>query len=328
MLALVTGGGGFLGRYIVEQLLERGTQVRILGRGYYPDLAQMGVETQRGDIRNLQAVRHACRSVDTVFHTAAMAGIWGPWAQYYETNTLGTRNVLQACLELDVAKLIYTSSPSVTFEGRDQTGIDESVPYASRWLAHYPHSKALAEQAVLASHGKRGLATCALRPHLIWGPRDTHLVPRLLQRAKQGRLRQVGDGTNLVDHVYVQNAAEAHLQAADALSTSRRPGGQAYFISQGQPVNCWQWINELLQAHGQASVARSISYPRAYRMGAACEFIYRALRIRSEPPMTRFLAAQLAKSHYFDISAAGRDFGYRPSITMEEGLARLITNPS
>ena len=253
MLALVTGGGGFLGRAIVELLLARGVQVRILGRGYYPDLAESGVETQRGDVRNLQAVNTACLGADVVFHTAALAGIWGRWADYYETNIVGTRHVIQACLEQRVPKLVYTSSPSVTFDGRDQAGIDESAPYAQRWLAHYPHSKALAEQAVLASHGKRGLASCALRPHLIWGPRDTHLIPRLLQRARAGRLRQVGDGTNLIDHIYVHNAAEAHVLAADALSDSAPPGGKAYFISQGQPVNCWQWINELLTVHGQPS---------------------------------------------------------------------------
>jgi nucleoside-diphosphate-sugar epimerase len=323
MLALVTGGGGFLGRCLVRQLLARGVQVRSLGRGYYPDLAAAGVDTHRGDVRNPQAVRAACQGVDVAFHAAGLAGIWGRWAEYYETNVAGTRNVIQACIDQRVPKLVYTSSPSVTFDGRDQLGIDESAPYAARWLTHYPHSKALAEQAVLASHGKRGLATCALRPHLIWGPGDTHLVPRLVQRAKSGRLRRVGDGTNLIDHVFVENAAEAHLLAADALCLSAPPGGKAYFISQGQPVNCWQWINELLAVSGEPAVARSISFARAYRLGAACEVVYRALRVRTEPPMTRFLAAQMARSHYFDISAACRDFAYRPRILADEGLARM-----
>lgn len=297
--------------------------MRILGRGYYPDLASLGVELHRGDIRNPQAVRGACTGVDAVFHTAAIAGIWGSWSDYYETNTVGTRNVIQSCIDERVGKLIYTSSPSVVFEGRDQMGMDESTPYAGRWLAHYPHSKALAEQAVLAAHGKRGLATCALRPHLIWGPRDSHLIPRLLQRAKTGRLRRIGDGCNLVDQTYVENAAEAHLLAADTLTNTSPSGGKAYFISQGQSVNCWNWINELLAVHGQSPVEKSISFPMAYRLGAVCEFGYRSLRIRDEPPITRFLAAQLAKSHYYNITAAGRDFGYGPRVTTEEGLARM-----
>jgi nucleoside-diphosphate-sugar epimerase len=261
--------------------------------------------------------------VDTVFHVAALAGIGGDWSTFYETNTVGTRNVITACQEEEVARLVYTSSPSVTFTGEDQLGVDESVPYPGRWLAHYPHSKALAEQAVRAVHGKRGLATCALRPHLIWGPRDSHLVPKLLQRSKSGRLRRVGDGTNRVDHVYVENAAEAHLLAADALSLDSDVGGKAYFISQGVPVNCWDWINELLTAYGQPPVEKSISYSMAYRMGAVCELAFRIFRRRQEPPMTRFLAAQLAKSHYFDISAAKRDFGYEARVSAAEGLKRL-----
>jgi nucleoside-diphosphate-sugar epimerase len=323
MNALVTGAGGFLGLYIVEQLVARGDRVRALARGEYPQLAQMGVEVVRGDVRDRDAVAGACRGVDTVFHAASVAGIWGPWDHYYGINTLGTENVIAGCLEQGVSKLVYTSSPSVTFDGGDQCGIDESAPYPSHWLCHYPHTKALAEQQVLAANGNEGLLTCSLRPHLIWGPRDRHLVPRLIDRARQGKLRRVGDGTNLIDMIFVENAAAAHLQAADALKERSPVAGSAYFLSQGDPVNCWQWINELLALAGIPPVKKSISARAARRVGAMMEACYAALRIRSEPRMTRFLAAQLSTSHYFDLTRARRDFGYAPRISTAEGMERL-----
>lgn len=323
MNALVTGAGGFLGLYIVEQLVARGDRVRALARGRYPELAALGVETVQADLRDAPAVAAACEGIDTVFHVAGVAGIWGPWEHFYGINTLGTRNVIEGCRQHGVRKLIYTSSPSVTFDGTDQCGVDESVPYPTRWLCHYPHSKALAEQEVLAAHGASGLATCALRPHLIWGPRDRHLIPRLLARARTGQLRRVGDGRNLIDMIYVENAAEAHLQAADALALDLPVGGRAYFISQGEPVNCWGWIDEILALAGLPKVRRSISTATAWRVGAVLETTWRLLGRKSEPRMTRFLAAQLGRSHYFDISRARCDFGYAPRISTEEGMRRL-----
>jgi len=321
--ALVTGAGGFLGQYLVEQLQRRGDQVRALGRGRYPVLDRLGVETVQADVRDRTAVLAACRDMDVVFHAAGVAGIGFDWRHYFSINTLGTRNVLEGCRAARVARLVYTSSPSVTFDGSDQCGVDESAPYPDRFLCPYPHTKALAEQEVLAANGRDGLRTCALRPHLIWGPRDRHLIPRLLKRARSGRLRRVGDGANLIDMVYVENAAEAHLLAADALREGSNAGGRAYFISQGQPVPCWPWIDEILSLAGLPPVRKSISFAAAWRLGAVLETIYRLLRRRSEPPMSRFLAAQLARSHYFDISAARRDLGYQPRVSTAEGMQRL-----
>lgn len=323
MNALVTGAGGFLGQYLVEQLLARGDRVRGLGRAHYPALDGLGVETVRADLRDRSAVVEACRGMDVVFHAAGLAGIGLDWNYYYGINTLGTRHVIDGCRTHGVGRLVYTSSPSVTFDGTDQRGVDESAPYPSRWLCPYPHTKALAEQEVLAANGSGGLLTCALRPHLIWGPRDRHLIPRLLDRARRGRLRRVGDGTNLIDMVYVANAAEAHLLAADALAAGAAVCGRAYFITQGEPVNCWQWIDEILAMAGLAPVRKSISLAAAWRIGAAVETAYRLFRIRSEPPMTRFLAAQLATSHYFNIAAAREHFGYRARISTAKGMQRL-----
>lgn len=321
MRTLVTGASGFLGRYVAEQLLARGDQVRVLVRRDAPELAAAGAEVVRGDVRDRDTVRRACTAIDVVFHVAGVAGIWGPWQHFYETNTLGTQHVIDACRSQGVGRLVYTSSPSVTFDGSPQRGVDESGPYAQKWLCHYPHSKALAEQAVLAANGP-GLATCALRPHLIWGPRDQHLVPRLLARAKAGRLRRVGDGTNRIDMIYVENAAAAHLLAADALPLGRARG-RAYYISQGEPVNCWDWIGELLALAGLGPVRRSIGFGAAWGLGAAAEAVYSVLRIGSEPPITRFLASQLAQCHYYNIAAARNDFGYRPTVSTAEGMRRL-----
>ncbi len=323
MQALVTGGGGFLGRYIVEQLIARGDRARAFCRGHYPELDRLGVETIRADLCDRQAVVDACRGVDVVFHTAALAGISVDWAPYYAVNTLGTQHVIEGCRQHGVGRLVFTSSPSVTFDGTDQCGVDESAAYPTRWLAHYPHTKALAEQLVLEANGTDGLLTCALRPHLIWGPRDRHLIPRLLDRARSGRLRRVGDGDNLVDMIYVENAAEAHLQAADALTADSPVAGRAYFLSQGEPVNCWQWIDEILALADLPPVCKSISLKAAWRVGAVFEGVYKLLRLKGEPPMSRFLAAQLATSHYFDIRRARADFGYAARVSTAEGMRRL-----
>jgi nucleoside-diphosphate-sugar epimerase len=327
MHVLVTGGGGFLGRYIVEQLVARGERVRSFGRGKYPELAALGVEVVRGDIANRDAVVAACAGVDAVIHTAAIPGIAVQWAPYERANVRGTEHLLAGCRTHGVSRLVYTSSPSVVFAGEDQCGVDESTPYDFAWMkangAHYSHSKALAEQAVLAASDAT-LRTCALRPHLIWGPRDNHLIPRLIDRARCGRLRRVGDGGNHIDTIYVENAAVAHLQALDALYAKNSPtAGKAYFLSQGSSVNCWDWIDEILALAELPPVAKSISYASARRAGRLCETIFRLFHIKAEPPMSRFLAAQLATSHWFDVSAARRDFGYAPAVSMAEGITRL-----
>lgn len=329
MHALITGGGGFLGRYIVERLLLRGDRVRIFGRKAYPELEKLGVRAVRGDIRDETAVRSAICGVDTVFHVAALPGIQCAWKPFYETNTLGTRYVIRGCIEHGVRRLIYTSSPSVVSDGNPQEHIDESTPYPKKWLAHYPHSKALGEQAVLSANrtpipgSSDMLLTCSLRPHLLWGPRDQHLIPRLYGRYKIGKLRMVGDGTNLVDQIYIENAAQGHIQAADALVPGGKVDGKVYFLSQGEPLNCWDWINELLVMVGYEPVKKRTSFTTAWYLGAMLEGIYSMFRLKGEPIMTRFLAAQLALSHYYDISAAQKDFGFVPEISTVEGMKRF-----
>lgn len=323
MSILVTGGGGFLGGAIVRLLVARGERVRVLGRNRYPQLEAMGVDCIVGNIADRDSVERAVEGVSSVFHVAAKAGVWGKRSDFFETNLGGTRNVIEACRKFGVRDLIYTSTPSVVFSGEPFCGADESLPYGGNWLCDYAESKAEAEKAVLAAHSPERLRTIALRPHLIWGPGDPHLVPRLLQRAAAGRLRVVGNGRNKVDLTYIDNAADAHIQAWAAVG-SGTGGGRPYFITNDEPVVLWQWINQLLGMLEMPPVTKSISLSAAYRLGAALEFVYKTLRLRAEPPMTRFVAVELAKDHYFSTAAARKELGYVPRITVEEGLGRLV----
>jgi len=325
MASLVTGGGGFLGSAIVRMLHARGEDVRVLGRGNYPHIADCVSRFFQGDIRDADAVGDACRDVYTVFHVAAMPRIWGRRRDFESIHIDGTRNVIAACRECDVRKLIFTSTPSVVFgDGRESLcDVDESQPYPTRYLADYPRTKAIAERMVLEANGD-SLLTVALRPHLIWGPGDPHLIPRIVAAARAGKLRQIGGDDTLVDVTYIDNAAHAHALAADALKPGAACAGRAYFISQGEPVQLWPWLNKILAAVGAPTITRRMSYGRAYRIGAMLEIAYRLLHLPGEPRMTRFLAAQLAHSHYFDISAARRDLGYEPLVSTEAGEAKLI----
>lgn len=283
----------------------------------------LGIETQQGDLQDASAVQRACMGVDAVFHVAAVPGVWGSWQTYHGINTLGTLNVISGCRKAGVQRLIYTSSPSVVFDGTDHINANESLPYPTKWLCHYPHSKALAEQAVLAANAANELRTVSLHPHLIWGPRDNHLIPRLIQKARSGRLRQVGSGENVVSISYVENAAAVHLQAEESLRNSTSAAGRAYFINEPESVNLWNWINLVLQRAGLPPVTRHISASTAWNVGAVLETAWRIFGRKHEPPMTRFVAAQLSGSHSYSTSAAQRDLGYKPLVTVEEGLRRM-----
>ncbi len=322
MKALVTGGGGFLGFAIVKMLRQRGDAVRTFSRHEHPALKDLGVEQVRGDIGDSESVNHAAGGCDMVFHVAAKAGVWGPYDAYHRANVLGTENVIAACRKHGIQRLVYTSSPSVVFNGRDMEGVNESVPYPDHYEAHYPHTKALAEQRVLAANDAQ-LATVALRPHLIWGPGDNHLLPRLVMRSRAGQLRRIGSQRNKVDTVYIDNAAEAHLLAADKLAPGSAVAGRAYFISQDDPIELWEMINRMLAAAGEPPVTRAVPAGLALFIAGCLEAWGRITGSDREPRLTKFMAREMTTAHWFDISAARRDFGYRPTVSTGEGLARL-----
>mgnify|MGYP001598695098 CR=1 FL=1 len=326
MRILVTGGGGFLGQEIVKQLLARGEHVRSFGRAPQPALAARGVEVIEGDLADGDAVVRTVEGCDAIIHTAAKAGVWGSWDTYYRPNILGTQNVLAAMRRHGVSRLVYTSTPSVVFDGQSHAGADESTPYGRIFPCHYPHTKALAEQAVLAANDGKNLCTIALRPHLIWGAGDPHLVPRIL--ARSSKLRIVGDGKNRVDLTHVRHAAQAHLFALDALARPGHPAsGRAYFISDGAPVILWDWINTLLNRLERPMITRHISLPAARTVGAILETVWRAFPfLRGEPPMTRFVATELAKDHWYSIAAARRDLGYAPNKDLTADMEELVVS--
>jgi len=304
--------------------MARGDRVAVFARGSYPELRQSGAEMLRGDLADARAIQNACAGRDVVFHAAAHPGIWGSWESFYQPNVIGTQNVLAACRAQHVPKCVLTSSPSVVFNNCPQSGGNESLPYPARYENFYAHTKALAEQMVLNANGA-DLLTVALRPHLIWGPRDPHLLPRLLDRARSGRLVQVGDGTNRVDLTYVADAARAHLLAADALTPGSPAVGAIYFISQDEPVNLWAWIQQFLERLHLPLVKHRISLPVARAIGLAMETAYRLLRLPGEPKMTRFLASELALDHYYAIDRAKKDLGYTPQDNMETALEKTLT---
>jgi len=322
MKVLVTGGGGFLGRAVVRALVARGDEVRSLSRQAYPELAAQGVKQLQGDLADGAVVAKAVEGCEAVFHVAAKPGIWGDYADYYRTNVTGTANVIAACLQHGVQRLIYTSSPSVVFDGRDMEGVNESVPYPAHYEAHYPQTKAIAEQAVMAANSDR-LATVSLRPHLIWGEGDNHLLPRMVARARAGQLRRIGRDDKLIDTIHVDNAADAHLLAADRLFPGAPISGKAYFISQGEPVPMWTMVNRLLQAAGAPQVTRAVPVPLALALAFAFETAHRLMGSQAEPRLTRFLVRELATAHWFDISAARHDLGYVPRVSIDEGIERL-----
>jgi nucleoside-diphosphate-sugar epimerase len=317
---LITGGGGFLGQAIVRLLRKEGVDVRTLNRNHYPELEELKVEQIQGDIADFNVVERACRGMDLVFHVAAKPGIWGSYSGYFNPNVIGTRNIITACRSQGIRYLVHTSSPSVAYNDNAVEGGDESIPYPERYLTNYQKTKALAERAVIQASDD-SLKTIVLRPRLIWGPGDNHLIPRILARAD--KLVRVGNGRNLVDTIYIDNAAEAHVLAAEKLQQNHALSGKVYFISQDDPIALWEMINRILEAGGKPPVTQSMPAGLAYALGALIELAYRLLGLSREPKMTRFLSLELSQPHWFDITAAKRDLGYRPGVSIDEGLERL-----
>ncbi len=330
--AFITGASGFIGGKIAERLLAEGRRVRVLARRPLPHLGALGAEVIPGDLDNPEALRRGCQGTETVFHVAGRVGVWGSADDFFRVNVGGTRNVLAACRAAGVPRLVYTSSPSVVYSGGNLAGANESAPLCTAAPCAYPTSKAAAEREVLAANGP-ALATVALRPHLVWGPGDKNVVPRVLALARAGRLKIVGSGRNRVDLTHISNVVDAHLLAEGSLKTcnligykdSTSPaGGRAYFITNGEPVVLWDWINQLLRGVGIPEITRRIPLPVAYAAGGLMEGLWRVLPLKGEPPMTRFVAKEMATDHWFDISAARRDLGYAPRVTMEQSTVELI----
>lgn len=327
MRILVTGGGGFLGTAIIKELLKNPTyMVTNFSRHSYAHLEDLGVPTLKGDLRKVEDVNRVLdQGFDAIFHVAALAGVWGKYEDYYEINYLGTKHLLEGAIKRGIQRFVYTSTPSVVFNKDDLLGVNEDQPYATEFLTPYAETKTMAEKLVLEANDSKIFLTCAIRPHLIWGPGDPHIFPRVIQKGKEGKLKVVGDGENLVDIIFVENAAFAHVLAFEHLKPSSPVCGQAYFVGQERPVRLWDFINQVLREAKVEPVSDYISVDSAYRVGWILEKAFKLMGIKKpEPPMTRFVALNLGKSHYFSHEKARRHFGYHPRVTIEEGLKRTF----
>ncbi|HUX57385.1 MAG TPA: NAD-dependent epimerase/dehydratase family protein [Bacteroidales bacterium] len=327
MKALVTGGGGFIGSALVHALIKRSFRVTSFSRADYPELKKIGAEVKRGDLSDMNAVLNACEGMDIVFHVAAKAGTAGDYKNYYMTNVTGTENIIHACNVNNIKRLIYTSSASVVFDGKSIEGSNESLPYPSRPLSYYTATKAIAEQLILKANSS-SLKTLALRPHIVYGPGDNHLFPRIIQQAKTGKLRQIGDGKNLIDVSYIDNVVAAHLNAAQAIKENPEVAGKAYFITNGEPVLLWDFLNRILAISDLEPLKKSFPTWAALLFSALTEALHKTILINREPMLTRFLVRELSRSHWFDISSARRLLNYNPVVSNIEGLKKLTNKQS
>lgn len=326
---LVTGGSGFVGKALCRELRALGFRVISVSRRDVPELRESGVDVQQLDLtRPQRPLLELLQGVHTVFHTAAHVSMWGHFDEFYRGNVVATRSLLEAASKAGVRNFIYTSSPSVIADGSDLRGIDETYRYPQKYSAFYPMTKALAEQEVLAAHGREGLSTVALRPHLIFGPGDTNLIPTIVERAKEGRLVRIGRGDNLADFSFISDCVSAHIAASDALDRDPSCGGKPYFISQGDPFPLWRFIDLVLQYSGVPPIQRRVPKSVAMAVAALCELSSKIRRGNPEPLLTRFLVSEMATDHYFSIESAERNLNYRPTLSVEEALAKTFGHSS
>ena len=323
MKVLVTGGGGFLGTAVVGALRDVGHEVVSFSRRRHEHLDALGAGQLQGDLVDAAAVGAALQGMDAVVHSAAKPPPWGRREDYEAINVGGTQNVLDGCRGAGVRLLVYTSTPSVVAGDGAIEGGDESLPYGTHFRgADYPRTKAEAERRVLAADGDE-LQTVALRPHMIWGPGDPHFLPRFVQRRRSGALARIGAADPLVDTVYIDNAAAAHLLALQKLSEGADVHGKAYFVTNDEPVGLWSMVDRLLAAAGEPPVEKRVPLAVAKPAAWLVESAWRALGLAGEPRITRFLVHQVTHAHWFDVQAARRDLGYVPAVSTEEGLRRL-----
>jgi 2-alkyl-3-oxoalkanoate reductase len=318
MRHLVTGGTGFLGGHLVAGLLARGDEVVAMGRdaGRCAALERAGASVVRCELSDQSAVSTAMARAQVVFHVAGMSAPWGPYREFYESNVSATENVLKAALHHGVNRFVLVSSPSVTFDQRDETESDETKPYVRRFLSPYQATKKMAEDVVNAARNQ--MECVILRPKAMFGPGDRSLMPRLIKAARAGRLQQIGAGTNLVDLTYVGNAVDALLLAA----TSVAAPGKTYLITNGEHVPLWPLLRRMLAAAGCEAHLRKV--PQAVAHGVAALMEWKARRTESEPLFTRYAVALLARSQTYSIAAARRDLGYVPRVSVNDGIALTL----
>lgn len=322
MNILVTGGGGFIGSSLVKALIKRNYRVSSLSRNTYSSLEKLGVDQFQGAIHDREVLLRACEGKDAVFHIAAKVGLWGSYEEFYSANVQGTKQLVDASLSCGLRYLVFTSSASVVFDGKHIVNGDESLPYPCKKVSNYTDTKRLAEEIILSANGA-DLKTISLRPHLVWGPGDRHLIPGILEKARTGRLRQIGDNSNYVDTTYIDNYTDAQLCALDALTGRKNVDGRAYFITNGEAVKVWDFVNAICKVYGLPPIHKKMNREIAYALAWALESVNKVFLPGKEPLLTRFIIDELCNSHWFDISRAKEQLGYAPAVSMQAGMALL-----
>lgn len=326
MKILVTGGMGFLGNSLASKLLALGHEVHAVGRTKEPKAEKLvpGLQYHPCDLSTNFPANEIIRNTDCVVHSAAKAGVSGKYSDYYAANYKATKNLLEACRSNGVSRFILTSTPSVVFSKKPIRHGNENLPYLSHSFSPYATTKALAEKLVLRANNPPNLQTIALRPHLVWGIGDPHLLPRVIKRHKEGKFKIIGTGSNQVDLTHISNVTHAHVLAIDSMMKNEKLGGKPYFIGQEEPVSLWVWLNELFSSLQLPLVSQKISYRSAYQIGWMMEILWNMLPLRGDPPMTRFVASQLAHDHWFSSENAKKDLGYSPILSMENAMKETL----
>lgn len=321
MKVLVTGASGLLGGGVARTLADRGDDVTVLQRRP----SGLGLREVRGDITDPTTVARAVKGCDAVVHLAAKVNVTGAWEDYRRINVDGTAELLKACLEAGVPRMVHVSSPSVAHAGSSLVGASSGAADPAGARGNYARSKAMAERLALAADARGELAVVAIRPHLVWGPGDTQLVERIGRRARSGRLPIIGSGAPLVDTVYVDNAVDA---LAAALDRSEEARGQSLVVTNGEPRPIGEILGEWARATGAPAPSRHVPAALARLTGSGVDAVT-ALRQRlghdltSDPPITRFLAEQLSTAHWFDQRQTRRVLGWTPRVSLDEGFTRL-----
>lgn len=314
MKVLVTGATSMIGVATVQELLRLGHEVRILQRGESP----LNVEVVRGDIRDAEVVTRAVSGCDVVIHAAAKVGLVGRYSEFYDINVAGTKNVVEAAVEAGCRGIVYVSSPSVSYSRIPVNG-ESAPPATDDVIGHYSKTKSIAERLVIA---ERRIATVAIRPHLVWGPGDTQLVGRIVERARQNRLALVNRGEAIVDTTYIDNVADALTAAAERIGVVGELNGKALVVSNGEPRTVANLVESICRAANIPFAPRTISLRAAVALGVIIETLFK-LKPTAEPPLTKFTAYQLGISHWFDISETQRLLEWAPRISLDEGLQEL-----
>ncbi len=321
MKVLVTGTGSLLLGGIASELLRRGDEVVCLQRRPAAFIGHQNAREVLADVCDEEAVALAAEGCDAIIHGAARVGVVGSQKEFFDTNVRGTENIIHAAAQHNISRLVFVSTPSVAHTGSSLIGASAGDAEIGRSRSYYAESKAIAERTVLNARNEQ-LAVVAIRPHLVWGPGDTQLVGRIVERAASGQLAVIGTGNALVDSTYIDNAISAHIAALDALHVGSACDGNAYVVSNGEPRTVNELMRSMCESAGVLFEPRHLSLALGIRFGSVIERLWPLMR-SSEPPITRFVAEQLGTAHWFDQRSVQQDLQWAPTVTIDEGFERL-----